>query len=75
MLSLGFRLSMSRRGKKLPDMCSDNVEKGKRIIVMGTLRQDRWEGKDGKTQSKIKLVGSQIRLLDCTKREHAPAAE
>ncbi|HDP80568.1 MAG TPA: single-stranded DNA-binding protein [Spirochaetes bacterium] len=50
--------------EKVADMCGKNVAKGKRIMVIGSLKQDRWEGKDGKTQSKIKLVGTQIRFLD-----------
>lgn len=53
--------------EKLADMCSESVDKGKRLMVIGTLRQDRWEGKDGKPQSKIKLVGSTIRFLDSLK--------
>ncbi len=50
--------------EKVADICGKNVSKGKRIMVIGSLKQDRWEGKDGKTQSKIKLVGNQIRFLD-----------
>jgi single-strand DNA-binding protein len=53
--------------EKLADMCSESVDKGKRLMVIGTLRQDRWEGKDGKQQSKIKLVGNTIRFLDSLK--------
>ncbi|MGL4368258.1 MAG: single-stranded DNA-binding protein [Spirochaetota bacterium] len=59
--------------EKTADVCSERVDKGKRVMVIGTLRQDRWEGKDGKTQSKIKLIGNQIRFLDQTKQaERAP---
>jgi single-strand DNA-binding protein len=50
--------------EKLADMCSERINKGKRILVIGTLRQDRWEGKDGKLQSKIKLIGNKIRFLE-----------
>lgn len=44
--------------EKAADLCSERVEKGKRVMVIQSLRQDRWEGKDGKPQSKIKLVGN-----------------
>ena len=50
--------------EKLADLCAKNVTKGKRIIVIGPLRQDRWEGNDGKTQSKIKIVGSEVRFIE-----------
>jgi len=53
--------------EKLADTCSEKIDKGKRVLVIGTLRQDRWEGKDGKPQSKIKLVGSKIRFLETNK--------
>jgi single-strand DNA-binding protein len=53
--------------EKLADLCSKNVAKGKKVMVIGTLRQDRWEGKDGKNQSKIKMVGNQIRFIDTKK--------
>ncbi|HQP49188.1 MAG TPA: single-stranded DNA-binding protein [Spirochaetota bacterium] len=53
--------------QKLAEMCSKNVKKGKRVMVMGGLRQDRWEGKDGRMQSKIILIGKEIRFLDSLK--------
>ena len=50
--------------EKIAEVCSNNIAKGKRILVIGGLRQDRWEGKDGKTQSRIKIVGNEIRFLE-----------
>lgn len=61
--------------EKLADMCSGAIEKGKRLLVIGTLRQDRWEGKDGKPQSKIKLVGNTIRFLDSHKADDDQVAK
>ena len=60
--------------EKAADLCNGRVEKGKRVMVIGSLRQDRWEGKDGKPQSKIKLVGNTVRFLDQTKRDEDKAA-
>lgn len=57
--------------EKLADLCSEKVDKGKRLMVIGTLRQDRWEGKDGKNQSKIKLIGNQVRFLESANSEKA----
>ncbi len=53
--------------EKLADICSRNVSKGKRLIIIGKLRQDRWEGDDGKTRSKIKIIGSEVRFLETIK--------
>ena len=57
--------------EKAADICNERIEKGKRVMVIGSLRQDRWEGKDGKAQSKIKLVGNTVRFLDQAKRDDA----
>ncbi len=53
--------------QKLADHCAKTVMKGKRVMVMGNIRQDRWEGKDGRTKSKIILIGKEIRFLDSMK--------
>lgn len=61
--------------EKLAEMCSNNIAKGKRVMVFGSLRQDRWEGKDGKKQSRIKIVGNEIRFLESfikSKKEQVP---
>jgi single-strand DNA-binding protein len=50
--------------EKLAEICSGNITKGKRLMVIGSLRQDRWEGKDGKRQSRIKIVGNEVRFLE-----------
>ncbi len=50
--------------ENLAKICSGNIIKGKRVMVIGALRQDRWEGKDGKTQSKIKIIGNEVRFLE-----------
>ena len=34
--------------EKLADMCAKNISKGKHVMIIGTLKQDRWEGKDGR---------------------------
>jgi single-strand DNA-binding protein len=53
--------------EKFAEHCSKNISKGKRVMVIGELRQDRWEGTDGRIQSKIKLVGNHLRLLGSIK--------
>ena len=53
---------------KLADICSSAITKGKRVMVVGTLRQDRWEGQDGKKQSRLKIVGKEVRFLEQMKK-------
>lgn len=50
--------------EKLADFCCDTISKGKRVMIIGGLKQERWENSDGKTRSKIKLIGNQVRLID-----------
>lgn len=50
--------------EKLADICAHSITRGKHVMVIGTLRQDRWEGPDGKIQSKIKIVGSEVRFIE-----------
>lgn len=54
--------------EKIAELCSKSVVKGKRLIVMGSLRQDRWEDDNGKTQSRIKIIGNEIRFLEGAKK-------
>jgi len=50
--------------------CSKYLTKGRGIIVEGRLKQDRWE-KDGKTQSRVRIVANNVHFLP-GKRENAP---
>ncbi len=54
---------------KLAEICAGNVTKGRRLMVVGSLRQDRWEGTDGKKQSRIKIVGKEVRFLETLKKQ------
>ena len=42
--------------------CSKYLTKGSGIIVEGRLKQDRWE-KDGKTQSRVRIVANSIHFM------------
>lgn len=49
---------------KLADLCAENVKKGRLVQATGRLKQDRWQGDDGKTRSKIKLVTNQVKYIE-----------
>jgi len=53
--------------EKIADVCSRNITKGKRVMVIGSLRQDRWEDDRGKVQSRLKIIGSEVRFLESVK--------
>lgn len=55
--------------EKVADLCSSKVSKGRRLLIIGRLRQDRWEDKDGKIRSRIKIVGNEVRFLESPKRQ------
>ncbi|MBN2078735.1 MAG: single-stranded DNA-binding protein [Spirochaetes bacterium] len=54
--------------EKLAGICSSAITKGRRVMVIGTLRQERWEGTDGKKQSRIKIVGREVRFLESMRK-------
>ena len=55
--------------EKMADFCNQNVIKGKRMIVMGSLKQDRWQNDDGKQRSRLKIVGKEVRFIESRKKE------
>ncbi len=48
----------------LADYSSSHIKKGSKVIVFGTLKQDRWENTDGKIKSKIKIVANTLRNFE-----------
>ncbi|MCU0847366.1 MAG: single-stranded DNA-binding protein [Spirochaetes bacterium] len=59
--------------EKIAEICSGSILKGKRVMVIGELRQDRWENDEGKTLSRIKIVGNEIRFIESGKKPEATA--
>ncbi len=51
--------------EKLGDLVMQYLSKGRRVLVQGRLRQDRWDDKEtGKKQSRIEVTASDITFLD-----------
>lgn len=58
------------------DICSVKgpyLQKGKRVSVVGSLRQSRWE-KDGKKFSRVEILANQIQFLDVSSAQARPAS-
>ncbi|OHD70152.1 MAG: hypothetical protein A2W19_05020 [Spirochaetes bacterium RBG_16_49_21] len=60
---------------RLAEICSDNIRKGKRVMVFGMLRQDRWEDDDGKKHSRHKIIGKEIRFIESLNKPVAEAVQ
>ncbi len=61
--------------RRMAEICSQFLKKGREVLVMGSLRQSRWT--DPKTQqprSKIRVVAQQVQFLG-PKREDEAAVE
>jgi len=42
------------------DICLKTLEKGRGVRVVGRLKQDRWTDKEGRKQSKVKIVSDSV---------------
>jgi single-strand DNA-binding protein len=49
---------------KLAEQCGEFLKKGRRVLINGRLKQNRWQDDKGATHSKVGLVCSQVRFLD-----------
>jgi len=54
---------------KQAEICVQNLDKGRGVRVVGRLKQDRWEDKDGNHHSRIKIVGEHIDFMPKKKSE------
>jgi len=48
---------------KLAEGLAQYCKKGQQIGVQGSLRQERWENKDGAQRSRVKMIADTVRLL------------
>jgi single-strand DNA-binding protein len=60
---------------KLADACYDQGSKGRGARVVGRLKQDRWNGADGKARSKITIVAEHVEFRSELKREEPDTEE
>ena len=60
---------------KLATVCSDSLEKGKGARVVGRLKQDRWDDKEGNPRSRIKVVAEHVDFKPVFNKTEGGAAE
>lgn len=49
--------------QKQAENCSEYLRKGSQVLVVGRLKQERWEDDHGNKRSKVKIVASSVRFL------------
>jgi single-strand DNA-binding protein len=54
---------------KLAESCNDLGRKGRGIKVVGRLKQDRWNGPDGKQRSRVSIVAEHVEFRPELKRD------
>ena len=55
---------------RLAERCGDELQKGRGVRVVGRLKQDRWQDKDGNPRSRVKIVAEHVEF-----RRPRPSAE
>ena len=60
---------------KLAESCQSQGHKGRGVRVVGRLKQDRWDGADGKQHSKISIVAEHAEFRPEFKKDDAEDEE
>ena len=54
---------------KLAESCSNRGRKGRGVRVVGRLKQDRWNGSDGKTHTRVAIVAEHVEFRPDFKKD------
>ncbi len=60
---------------KLAETCGNLGHKGRGCRVVGRLKQERWNGADGKTMSKVIITAEHAEFKPEFKKDHAKVSE
>lgn len=52
---------------KLAEQCNEYLKKGRRVIINGRIKQNKWEDNDGNSHSRLIIIGNQVHFLDTKK--------
>jgi single-strand DNA-binding protein len=62
--------------RRMAEICAQFLKKGREVLVMGSLLQDRWvDAKTQQNRSKIKLLAQQVRFLGPRPQDAQDGAE
>ena len=59
---------------KIAEVCNEYLEKASSVIVLGRIKQDTWEAKDGAKRSKLKIEAASVQFVTFKKKEETPVA-
>lgn len=45
------------------EVCAEHLKKGRKVLVHGKLRQDRWESPEGKKMSKVRVTADRVEFM------------
>ncbi|MGJ4787874.1 single-stranded DNA-binding protein [Leptospira koniambonensis] len=60
--------------ERLAENCSEYLKKGKKVTVIGHLKQDRWKNQEGQSRSKVKVIADEVRFDSFGDRKEKEAA-
>jgi len=60
---------------KLAEVCREKAHKGRGVRVVGRLKQERWNGNDGKTKSRVVIVAEHVEFRPEFKKEKTEELE
>ncbi|MDR0321104.1 MAG: single-stranded DNA-binding protein [Treponema sp.] len=60
---------------RLAETCYAKAKKGRGVRVVGRLKQDRWNGPDGKMHSKVSIVADHVEFRPEFKKETKPVEQ
>ncbi len=60
--------------EKDADKCATFLKKGRKVTIIGNLRQDRWKSADGISRQKFKVVATSVRFDGSMYKEARKAA-
>jgi single-strand DNA-binding protein len=57
---------------RMAELCAKELKKGRGVRIRGRIKQDRWEGKDGKVKSRVKIIADHVEFKPLFKKEDSP---
>jgi single-strand DNA-binding protein len=61
--------------RRLAELCAQFLKKGRAVMVVGSLRQSRWIGKDGNAKSRVEVMADRVQFLGPRETGAAPDGE
>ena len=61
--------------RRLAELCAQFLKKGRAVMVVGSLRQSRWIGKDGAAKSRVEVMADRVQFLGPREAGAGPEGE